>query len=143
MNTTVEATTTTTSKRRRRPNAARVQIRLTTAEKAELTAATQRAGYVHLARYLLDLHRGRVGPSSPLDTGAVRSAVEAVAAVQAEKTAADLAALAEQVVGLREATKENFGRLAEHLKALAARLPSPPVRPAGSGSTAPRVGGQS
>ena len=141
MNTNIEAPTTTTPKRRRRPNAARVQIRLTTAEKAELTAATQRAGYVHLARYLIDLHRRRVSPSNPLDSDAVRAVVEAVVAVQAEKTAADLAALAEQVVGLRESTKENFGRLVEHLKALAARLPSPPVRQADSGSTAPRVGG--
>ena len=129
MNTNIEATIGTTPKRRR-TNAARVQIRLTAGEKAEMEAAARRAGYAHLARYVVDLHRGRIGSTSPLDADAVRADVEAVVAVQSEKTAADLAALAEQVVGLREATKENFGRLVEHLKTLAARLPP-----------APRVGG--
>ncbi len=135
MNTNIEATTP-----NRRRAGARVQIRLTAGEKADLEAAARRAGYARLAPYLIDLHRGRVGPSSPLDTDAVRAVLEAIVSSQAEKTAADLAVVAEQVGGLREATKENFGRLVEHLKALAARLPSPPVRPGGSGSTSTTSG---
>ena len=137
MNATIEASTT---PNRRRRAGARVQVRLTAGEKAELEAAARRAGYARLAPYLIALHQGRVGPTSPLDAVAVRAVVEAVAVVQSEKTAADLAALAEQVAGLREATKENFGRLVEHLKALAARLPSPPVRPVGGGSTSTTSG---
>ena len=135
MNTNIEATTP-----NRRRAGARVQIRLTAGEKADLEAAARRAGYARLAPYLIDLHRGRVGPSSPLDTDAVRAVLEAIVSSQAEKTAADLAVVAEQVGGLRDATKENFGRLVEHLKALAARLPSPPVRPGASGSTSATSG---
>lgn len=137
MNTNIEATT----PNRRRRACARVQVRLTTGEKADLEAAARRAGYARLAPYLIDLHRGRIGPTSPLDMDAVRAVVEANAAAQSEKTVADLAALAEQVGRLREAYKENFERLVEHLKTLAARLPSPPARPAGSSSTSPTPGG--
>ena len=135
MNTNIEAPTTTTPKRRRRPNAARVQIRLTTAEKAELATAARRAGYVHLARYLVDLHRGRVSPpppTSPLEVDAVRAAVRAEIETVAARQVADLAAVAETVERLRAAVKDNYGGLTESIKTLAARLPA-----------APRVGGQS
>ena len=130
MNTNIEATSATTPKRRRRSNAARVQIRLTTSEKAELAAATQRAGYAHLARYLIDLHRGCVAPVSPMDADVVRMLIRTEIEAAAERQTADLAALAETVERLRAAVKDNYGELAESVKALATRLP-----------TAPRVGG--
>ena len=125
MNTNIEATT---PKRRR--TSARVQIRLSAVEKAELEASARRAGYARLAPYLIDLHRGLLGPASPLNTDAVRTAVRAEIEAVAARQVADLTALVEQIGGLREATKENFGRLVEHLKTLAARLPP-----------APRIGG--
>ena len=128
----IEAPIATTPKRRRRSNAARVQIRLTTAEKAKLATAARRAGYVHLARYLIDLHRGRVDPASPLDSDAVRAAVRAEIETVTTHQMADLSALAETVERLRAAVKDNFGGLTDSVKSLAARLP-----------TAPRVGGQS
>lgn len=130
MNTNIEAPIT-TPKRRRRAGA-RVQVRLTAGEKAEMEAAARRAGYAHLARYLVDLHRGRVVPASPLDVDAVRAAVRAEIETGTTRQMADLAALAETVERLRAAVKDNYGGLAESVKALAARLP-----------TAPRVGGQS
>lgn len=131
---------------KRRRTGARVQVRLTPAEKTELAAAAHRAGYSHLARYLIDLHRGRVAAAAPLDADQVHAAVRTEIEAVAERQTADLAALAAQVDRLREAIKNNYGPLAESIKTLAARgSPSAAVRPAGagSGSTAPRVGGQS
>ncbi|MHB1991675.1 hypothetical protein [Metallibacterium scheffleri] len=128
--------------KRRRRTGARVQVRLTTAEKTELAAAAHRAGYAHLARYLIDLHRGRVAPASPLDADAVRAAIRTEIEAVAERQVADLAALAESVERLREAVKNNYGPLAESIKVLAMRgSPGATARPAGSGSTTQPVGG--
>lgn len=107
--------------KRRRRSAARVQVRLTTAEKTELAAAAHRAGYAHLARYLIDLHRGRVAAVAPLDGDQVRAAVRAEIEAVAARQAADMAALAESVERLREAVKNNYGALAEAVKALSLR----------------------
>ena len=127
--------------KRRRRTGARVQVRLTPAEKTELAAAARRAGYAHLARYLVDLHRGRIGPASPLDADAVRAAVRVEIEAVAERQTADLAALEAQVDRLREQVKTNYGALVEQMKTLASRgSPGGAVRPADSGSTAPRVG---
>ena len=123
--------------KRRRRTGARVQVRLTAAEKTELTAAAHRAGYAHLARYLIDLHRGRIAAAAPLNADQVRAAVRAEIDAAAERQVADLAALAEVVDRLREQVKTNYGPLAESIKALASRgSPGAAVRPAGSGSTA-------
>ena len=128
--------------KRRRRTGARVQVRLTAAEKTELAAAAHHAGYAHLARYLVDLHRGRIGPASPLDADAVRAAVRVEIEAVAERQTADLAALAAQVDRLREQVKTNYGALVEQMKTLALRgSPGAVVRPAGSGSTTPRAGG--
>ena len=107
--------------KRRRRTGARVQVRLTTAEKTELAAAARHAGYAHLARYLVDLHRGRIGPASPLDADAVRAAVRVEIEAVAERQTADLAALAAQVDRLREQVKTNYGALVEQMKTLASR----------------------
>lgn len=126
-------------KRRRR--GARVQVRLTTAEKTELAAAAHRAGYAHLARYLIDLHRGRVAATAPLDADQVRAAVRTEIEAAAERQVADMAALAAQVDRLREQVKTNFGAMAEQLKTLASRgSPSTTTRPVGSGSTSTQPG---
>jgi hypothetical protein len=123
--------------KRRRRIGARVQVRLTAAEKTELTAAAHRAGYAHLARYLIDLHRGRIAAVAPLDADQVRAVVRAEIEAVAERQVADLAALAAQVDRLREQVKTNYGAMAEQLKTLASRgSPGATVRPAGSGSTA-------
>ena len=118
--------------KRRSRTGARVQVRLTAAEKTELAAAARRAGYSHLARYLVDLHRGRIGPASPLDADAVRAVVRAEIEAVAGRQVADMAALAAQVDRLREQFKTNYGALADQLKTLAARgSPGSAVRPAG------------
>jgi len=128
--------------KRRRRIGARVQVRLTAAEKTELTAAAHRAGYAHLARYLIDLHRGRVAAVAPLDADQVRAVVRAEIEAVAERQVADLAALAAQVDRLREQVKTNYGAMAEQLKTLASRgSPGGAVRPAGSGSITTQMGG--
>ncbi len=96
-----------TAPKRRRRATARVQVRLTTAEKTELAAAAHRAGYAHLARYLIDLHRGRVATVTPLDVDQLRAAVRVEIEAAAERQVADMAALAAQVDRLREQFKTN------------------------------------
>lgn len=128
--------------KRRRRTGARVQVRITRAEKIELEAAARRAGYSALARYLIDLHRGRVAAVAPLDADQVRAVVRAEIEAVAERQVADMAALAESVERLREAVKNNYGQLAESVKALASRgSPLATQRPAGSGSTTAQMGG--
>ena len=128
--------------KRRRRTGARVQVRITHAEKIELEAAARRAGYSALARYLIDLHRGRVAAVAPLDADQVRAVVRAEIEAVAERQVADMAALAAQVDRLREQVKTNYGALAEQVKALTSRgSPSAAPRPAGSGSTTQPSGG--
>ena len=112
--------------RPRRPSRARLHLRLSAAERAELESAARAAGYARLSAYLIDLARGESSARAQTDAvlvqagavieGAVRAAVEHAVAVQAEKTTADLAALAEQIAAMRAAVKDNFIRLAEQVK---------------------------
>ncbi len=122
--------------RPRRSSRTRLHLRLSAAERAELESAARAAGYAKLSAYLIDLARGETGARAQTDAmlAQVRAIVEGAVSAQAEKTAADLAALAESVERLREQIKANYG-------ALAARLPSAPGRPAGSGATSAVSGG--
>ncbi len=122
--------------RPRRPSRARLHLRLSAAERAELESAARSAGYAKLSAYLIDLARGETSARAQTDAmlAQARAIVEGVVSAQAEKTAADMAALAESMDRLREQIKANYG-------ALAARLPSAPGRPAGSGATSAVSGG--
>ena len=126
--------------RPRRPSRARLHLRLSAAERAELESAARAAGYARLSAYLIDLARGETSARAQTDAmlAQVRAIVEGVVSAQAEKTTADLAALVEGVEWVREAVKTNYGAVAERLKALAARLPD---KPAGSGATSAVSGG--
>ena len=123
--------------RPRRPSRARLHLRLSAAERSELESAARAAGYAKLSAYLIDLARGETSARTQTDAmlAQVRAIVEGVVSAQAEKTAADMAALAESMDRLREQIKANYG-------ALAARLPSAPGRPAGSGATSAVSGGE-
>ncbi len=122
--------------RPRRPSRARLHLRLSAAERSELESAARAAGYAKLSAYLIDLARGETSARAQTDAmlAQVRAIVEGVVSAQAEKTAADMAALAESMDRLREQIKANYG-------ALAARLHSAPGRPAGSGATSAVSGG--
>ena len=120
----------------RRPSRARLHLRLSAAERSELESAARAAGYAKLSAYLIDLARGETSARAQTDAmlTQARVIVEGVVSAQAEKTAADMAALAESMDRLREQIKANYG-------ALAARLPNAPGRPAGSGATSGVSGG--
>ena len=122
--------------RLRRPSRARLHLRLSAAERAELESAARAAGYAKLSAYLIDLARGETSARAQTDAmlAQARAVIEGVVSAHAEKTAADMAALAESMDRLREQIKANYG-------ALAARLPGAPGRPAGSGATSATSGG--
>ncbi|THD11051.1 hypothetical protein [Metallibacterium scheffleri] len=111
--------------RPRRKSRARIHLRLSAAERAELESAARAAGYSRVTSYVLALTRGETAARTQADAvlaqakavieTSVRIAVEAAVAAQAEKAAADTAALAEQIARLREAVKDNFIRLAEQV----------------------------